>query len=74
MAKRNSVHTTKTVAMKNVTVVNVDSTPEFICEECGYHADSCVCARQKQTAIPQKPATGLMLMAGGIAKLQTAHQ
>lgn len=72
MAKRNSVHTTKTVAMKNVTVVNVDSTPEFICEECGYHADSCVCARQKQTATSQKPATGLLLLPGGIAKLQTA--
>lgn len=32
---------------KNKKVMNVDSTPEFICEECGYHADSCVCKGQK---------------------------
>lgn len=74
MAKRNPIHTNpKAVAMKNVTIVNVDSTPEFICEECGYHTDSCVCARQKQTTVPQKPTTGLMLMSGGVAKLQTVQ-
>lgn len=47
--------------------INVDSTPEFICEECGYHGDSCVCVAQKK--IPVAPLTLVQsAMGAGVAQ------
>jgi len=43
------------MAKNKIAPPNVDSTPEFICEECGYHGDSCVCVAQKKT--PALPLT-----------------
>lgn len=56
MSKRKKVMIKNKISMP----VNVDSTPEFICETCGYHGDSCVCSAQSKS-LAAKPAKTFVL-------------
>jgi len=47
--------------------LNVDSTPEFICEDCGCHGDSCVCKAQR-IFVAAKPTPAQTVMANGVAQ------
>lgn len=67
MAKRNS----KIKNSKIMKTLNVDSTPEFICEDCGYHVDSCLCKIQHKHAAA-KPTPAQVVAANIVAKFSFA--